>query len=50
MSPTAAHNTNEEAMIAETHAHYKRMMLLCDPEFLEGNRIGLGGWVTGPPQ
>jgi hypothetical protein len=33
--------TNEEAMVAETHAHYKKMMLLADPQFHEGNRIGL---------
>jgi hypothetical protein len=42
MSPAAAESMRtDQAIIAETYVHAKKVALLSDPEFSEGNRIGL---------
>jgi hypothetical protein len=41
MSPVANVHSTEDAMLIEEHLHGRRMLLLADSAFNEGNRIGL---------
>jgi hypothetical protein len=49
MSPTskADRAVSNEAMVAEARAHYQKARLLADPDFHEGNLIGLKQLESG---